>query len=74
MKGAGATALFGSAMAGGLAVPAATNAKGMGHTSMSMAYDLNEEFNRIGSGDSKWDGMCAAVPRPHDVPLSNGRC
>ena len=35
MKGAGVTALFGSAMAGGLAIPATTNAKGMGQTSMS---------------------------------------
>ena len=71
MKGAGATALFGSAMAGGLAVPATTNAKGMGHTSMSMAYDLNEEFNRIGSGDSKWDGVRRRA-RPHDVPFPMG--
>ena len=71
MKGAGATALFGSAMAGGLAVPAASNAKGMGHTSTSMAYDLNEEFNRIGSGDSKWDGIRRRA-RPHNVPFPMG--
>ena len=70
MKGAGATALFGSAMAGGLAVPAAS-AKGMGNVSMSMAYDLNEEFNRIGSGDSKWDGIRRAN-RPHNVPFPMG--
>jgi len=50
MKGAGAAAFLTSAAS----LPAVSvSAKGMGHMSMSMAYDLNEEFNRIGSGDFK---------------------
>ena len=69
MKGAGATALLGSAI-GGVSVNSAS-AKGLGHTSMSMAYDLNEEFNRIGSGDSKWDGIRRRA-RPFDVPYPMG--
>lgn len=72
MKGAGATALFGSALASGTAIStSAANAKGMGHASMSMAYNLNEEFNRIGSGDSKWDGIRRRA-RPFDVPFPMG--
>lgn len=70
MKGAGATALLGSALGGGVAISTA-NAKGMGHASMSMAYDLNEEFNRIGSGDSKWDGI-RRRNRPYNVPFPMG--
>ena len=70
MKGAGATAMLGSAITSGVAIPAAS-AKGMGNISMSMAYDLNEEFNRIGSGDSKWDGVRRAN-RPHNVPFPLG--
>lgn len=70
MKGAGATALLGGAISSGVAIPAA-NAKGMGSMSMSMAYDLNEEFNRIGSGDSKWDGIRRRA-RPHNVPFPMG--
>tara|TARA_R110002096_G_scaffold416576_2_gene619522 strand:+ start:372563 stop:373906 length:1344 start_codon:yes stop_codon:yes gene_type:complete len=71
MKGAGTTALLGSAIGSGLVIPTTANAKGMGHTSMSMAYDLNEEFNRIGSGDSKWDGIRRRA-RPFDVPFPMG--
>ncbi|MBT7583159.1 MAG: hypothetical protein HN572_09360, partial [Kordiimonadaceae bacterium] len=68
MKGAGATALLGSAISG---LPATASAKGMGNVSMSMAYDLSEEFNRIGSGDSKWDGIRRRA-RPFDVPFPMG--
>ena len=71
MKGASATALIGSAIGGGLAIPSAVNAKGMGYISMSMSYDLDEEFNRIGSGDYKWDSIRRNA-RPHDVPFPMG--
>ena len=71
MKGASATALIGSAIGGGLALPSAANARGLGNISMSMSYDLNEEFNRIGSGDAKWDGIRRRA-RPFDVPFPMG--
>ncbi|MBL4601157.1 MAG: aminotransferase class I/II-fold pyridoxal phosphate-dependent enzyme [Emcibacteraceae bacterium] len=71
MKSAGATALLGSAIGSGVAIPFSASAKGMGHTSMSVAYDLNEDFNRIGSGDAKWDGIRKAN-RPHDVKFPMG--
>ena len=71
MKGAGATAMLGSAIGGGLVIPATASAKGMGSLDISMSYDLNEDFNRIGSGDSKWDGIRRAN-RPHDVPFPMG--
>ncbi len=70
MKGAGATALLGGAI-GGLTLPNTASAKGMGNVSMSMAYDLNEEFNRIGAGDSKWDGIRRRW-RPFNVPFPMG--
>lgn len=69
MKGAGASALLGSAIGGGMVIPATASAKGMGQ--ISMAYNLNEEFNRIGSGDSKWDGIRRAN-RPFDVKFPMG--
>ena len=71
MKGAGATALIGSAISGSAALPSMASAKGMGAMGMSMTYDLNEEFNRIGSGDSKWD-MIRKSARPHKVPFPMG--
>ena len=71
MKGAGATAMLGSAIGAGAALPQTANAKGMGHMTMSMAYNLDEEFNRIGSGDSKWDGI-RRRNRPYDVPYPMG--
>lgn len=68
IKGAGAATF----MAGAASLPAATaSAKGMGHMSMSMAYDLNEEFNRIGSNDFKWD-MIRKGARPYDVKWPMG--
>ena len=71
MKGAGATAILGSAISGGVVIPATASAKGMGHVSMSMAYDLSEEFNRIGSGDYKWDAIRKAA-RPYDIKFPMG--
>lgn len=68
IKGAGAAALMG----GAITLPLnTTSAKGMGHMNMSMAYDLNEEFNRIGSGDYKWDAI-RKLARPHDLPFPMG--
>ena len=68
MKGAGAAVFLTSAAS----LPAVSvSAKGMGHMSISMAYDLNEEFNRIGSGDFKWD-MIRKNARPYDVPFPMG--
>lgn len=71
MKGAGASALIGSALGGSVALPQLASAKGMGGMGMSMTYDLNEEFNRIGAGDSKWD-MIRKANRPYDVPFPMG--
>ena len=42
MKGASATALIGSAIGGGLALPSAANARGLGNISMSMSYEMLE--------------------------------
>lgn len=68
MKGAGAATF----MAGAASLPTTTaNAKGMGHMQMSMAYDLNEEFNRIGSNDFKWDAIRKGA-RPYEVPYPMG--
>ena len=68
MKGAGAAALMG----GAVSLPATTVvAKGMGQVHMSTAYDLNENFNRIGSGDFKWDAIRRAA-QPHNVPFPMG--
>ena len=68
MKGAGAA----SFMAGAATLPTTSSvAQGMGQMEMSMAYDLNEEFNRIGSGDFKWDAIRKAA-RPYDVPYPMG--
>ncbi|MCC3861030.1 MalY/PatB family protein [Pseudemcibacter aquimaris] len=68
MKGAGAATF----MAGAASLPTtAASARGMGHMSMSMAYDLNEEFNRIGSGDFKWDAIRKGA-RPYEVPYPMG--
>ena len=68
MKGAGAA----SVMAGAATLPSTSSvAQGMGQMHMSMAYDLNEEFNRIGSGDFKWDAIRKAA-RPYDVPFPMG--
>lgn len=68
MKGAGAATF----MAGAASIPATSSvAAGMGQMHMSTAYDLNEEFNRIGSGDFKWDAIRRGA-RPHDVPFPMG--
>lgn len=68
MKGVGAATF----LAGAAGVPlASANSKGMGQMHMSTAYDLNEEFNRIGSGDFKWDAIRRAN-RPYDVPFPMG--
>lgn len=68
MKGAGAATFMASAVS----LPAITaSAKGMGQMQMSMAYDLNEEFNRIGSNDFKWD-MIRKNARPYDVKWPMG--
>jgi cysteine-S-conjugate beta-lyase len=67
MKGVGAAALF-----SGINVSTSNAiAGGMGHTSMSMTYNLNEDFNRIGSGDFKWDAIRRGA-RPHDVKWPMG--
>ena len=65
MKGVGATTLFGAlgstkAIAGGL-----------GQTSsMSMSYDLNEEYNRVGFNNFKWDGINAQyAPFKVEIPM-----
>ncbi|MCP5381762.1 MAG: aminotransferase class I/II-fold pyridoxal phosphate-dependent enzyme [Kordiimonadaceae bacterium] len=68
MKGVGAAAF----VTGAVNLPAASaSAKGMGSMGMSMAYDLNEEYNRIGAGDFKWDGI-RKMNRPYDVPYPMG--
>ncbi len=68
MKGVGAATF----LAGAAGVPLApANSKGMGHASMSMTYNLNEEFNRIGSNDFKWDAIRRGA-RPYDVPFPMG--
>ena len=68
MKGAGAATF----MAGAASLPATSAvAQGKGQMQMSMAYDLNEDFNRIGSGDFKWD-MIRKFARPYDIPFPMG--
>ncbi len=68
MKGAGAATF----MTGAAAIPATSAvAAGRGQMQMSTAYNLDEEFNRIGSGDFKWD-MIRKANRPHDVPFPMG--
>lgn len=68
MKGAGAATF----MAGAASIPVTSAvAEGKGQMHMSMAYDLNEEFNRIGSGDYKWDAIRKAA-RPHNLPFPMG--
>ena len=68
IKGAGAATF----MAGAASIPATTAAaKGMGQAHMSMTYNLNENFNRIGSADFKWDAIRKAA-RPYDVPFPMG--
>jgi len=68
MKGAGAATF----MAGAASIPATSSvAQGLGQVHMSMAYDLNEEFNRIGSGDFKWDAIRRNA-RPYNVPFPMG--
>jgi cysteine-S-conjugate beta-lyase len=68
MKGAGAATF----LAGAASIPSTSAvAKGMGQMHMSTAYDLNEDFNRIGSGDFKWDYIRKDA-RPYDVKFPMG--
>lgn len=56
-----------------LAAGAATLPAGyaVGHTSISMTYNLDEDFNRIGAGTSKWDRL-RARHRPHEIKYPMG--
>ncbi len=69
MKGAGAATFMASAAS----IPAiSASAGGIGQSSsMSMSYDLDEEYNRIGFGNFKWD-MINAQYAPHKVEVPMG--